>query len=65
MSEPTHGGTQAAGEGVSDEEMATQVAEQTSSDLKVEDLFEAEADHASTDQEAAKSDADEVAKNLG
>jgi hypothetical protein len=61
MNEPTH----TAGEGVSDEEMAKQVAEQTSSDLKVEDLFDAEADHASSETEAAKSDADEVAKNLG
>jgi hypothetical protein len=56
---------QTAGEGLSDQEMATQVAEQTSSDLKVEDVFEAEADHAASETEAAKADANEVAKNLG
>ena len=54
-----------AGDGVSDDEMVEQVLDQTSSDLKVEDLFEAEADHASTETEAAKADGNEVAKNLG
>lgn len=43
-----------AGEGLSDEEMVEQVQEQTSSDLEVEDQFEAEADGASSDTEAAK-----------
>ena len=54
------GETRAAGEGVSDQEMAEQVAEQTSSDLKVEDLFEAEKDGAASETEAAKADADEI-----
>ena len=50
MSETTH----TAGEGLTDEQMAKQVAEQTSSDLKVEDAFEREADGATSDTEAAK-----------
>jgi hypothetical protein len=49
-----------AGEGVSDEEMVREVAEQTSSDLKAEDVFEREADGTTTDTEAAKADADEL-----
>lgn len=49
-----------AGEGVSDEEMAREVAEQTSSDLKAEDVFERESDGATTETEAAKADADEL-----
>ncbi|MDQ6937419.1 MAG: hypothetical protein M3140_06870 [Actinomycetota bacterium] len=32
-----------AGEGISDEEFARQVADQTSSDLKAEDVFERDA----------------------
>jgi hypothetical protein len=48
------GTTRPAGEGVSDEELAEQVAEQTSSDLAVEEAFEREADGASTDTEAAE-----------
>jgi large subunit ribosomal protein L4 len=50
----TQGNTSAAGEGVSDEEMAAEVEGQTSSDLQVEDQFESEADGASSDTEAAK-----------
>ena len=46
--------THAAGEGLSDEEMAQQVEEQTSSDLKAEPAFEAESDGATSDTEAAK-----------
>ena len=46
--------TKPAGEGVSDEEMSRQVADQTSSDLKAEDVFEREADGADSDVEAAK-----------
>lgn len=50
-----------AGEDLSDEEFANQVAEQTSSDLKHADVFEREAGGAATDTEAAKASADEVA----
>jgi hypothetical protein len=50
-----------AGEGVSDEEFADQVAQQTSSDLKHADVFEREAQGATTDTEAAKATADELA----
>jgi hypothetical protein len=46
--------TQPAGAGVSDEEFADQVESQTSSDLEVEEKFEAEADGATSDTEAAK-----------
>jgi len=48
------GTTTPAGEGIDDTELAKEVAEQTSSDLKVEDAFEREADGASSDTEAAK-----------
>ena len=54
------GTTKPAGEGVSNEEAAKEVAEQTSSDLKAEDVFERESDSASTDTEAAEATADEV-----
>lgn len=50
-----------AGEGLTDEEMAEQVAGQTASDLKNADVFEREADGTSTDTEAAKASADELA----
>jgi len=50
-----------AGEGLSDEEMLDQVAGQTASDLKNADVFEREADGATTDTEAAKASADELA----
>jgi hypothetical protein len=52
--------TVAAGEGLSDEEMSKQVANQTSSDLREADFFEREKDGATTDTEAAKATADEV-----
>ncbi len=59
----TESGTERpAGEGISDEEMVRQVAGQTASDLKHQDFFEREADGASSDTEAAKADADEVAE---
>jgi hypothetical protein len=54
------GETKPAGEGLSDEEMASQVADQTSSDLKVDDVFEREADGTTTDTEAAKAGPDEL-----
>ena len=54
------GETKPAGEGVSDEDMARQVADQTSSDLKVDDVFEREADGAAGETEAAKAGPDEL-----
>jgi hypothetical protein len=61
MSNPESAGTtKPAGEGLSDEEMAQQVAEQTDSNLQVKDFFEREADGATTDTEAAEATADEV-----
>lgn len=50
-----------AGDGMSDEQFAAQVAEQTSSDLKHADVFEREADGTATDTEAAKASGDELA----
>ncbi|MDP9092655.1 MAG: hypothetical protein M3N95_06850 [Actinomycetota bacterium] len=57
---PNDANTQPAGAGLTDEQMAKQVAEQTSSDLKHADVFEREADGATTDTEAAKASADEL-----
>jgi len=55
MSEPpSMGTTSGAGEGVSDEEMAREVQEQTSSDLKAEGAFKQESSGAASDAEAAK-----------
>ena len=54
------GETRPAGAGVSDEEMARAVAQQTSSDLKADDVFEREADGAAGDTEAAKADPGEL-----
>ena len=60
MSDINEPGTHAAGEGVSDEEMVQQVADQTSSEEKYADFFEREKDGTVTDTEAAKADADEA-----
>jgi hypothetical protein len=54
------GRTMAAGEGLSDEEMARQVAGQTDSEHQQADVFEREVDGAATDTEAAKADADDL-----
>jgi len=54
------GETHPAGEGLSDEQMVEQVADQTSSDLNEADVFKREAEGTTTDSEAAKADADEV-----
>lgn len=56
MTEPATdaGTTKPAGAGVSDEEMSSEVAEQTSSDLAVEEAFEQEQDGATSDVEAAE-----------
>ena len=48
------GNTEAAGVGVSDEEMVAEVEAATSSDLEAEPAFEAESEGASSDTEAAK-----------
>ena len=56
------GTTSAAGEGLSDEELAAQVADQTDSNLEVEETFEREADGTATDTEAAKATGDELAQ---
>ena len=48
------GKTEPAGEGISDEEAVAEVEAQTSNDLKAEPAFEAEAEGASSDTEAAR-----------
>ena len=53
------GTTRPAGEGVDDQEMEKEVAEQTTSDLGVEGAFEREKDGATSDVEAAKESADD------
>ncbi len=55
------GTTQAAGEGLGDQELSQQVAEQTDSNLEVEGAFEREGEHAATDTEIAKATGDELA----
>lgn len=55
-----HRGTHRAGQGISDEQMVKQVADQTSSDLKHADVFARESHGTSTDTEAAKASADEL-----
>ena len=55
------GTTRPAGEGVDDQELASQVAEQTDSDLEVEGAFQREADGAASDVEAAKATGDDLA----
>jgi hypothetical protein len=52
--------TRSAGEGLTDDEMADQVAAQTSSDRRHADVFERESEGATTDTEAAKATADEL-----
>jgi hypothetical protein len=52
-----------AGEGVTDEELVQQVADQTDSELEQKDYFEREADGTVSDTEAAKADADEASGN--
>jgi large subunit ribosomal protein L4 len=59
---PQAGETKPAGEGLSDEAAVAEVAEQTSSDRKAEDVFEREADGATTDTAADEASADEVAE---
>ena len=52
--------THPAGEGLTDAEMAEQVEEQTSKDLKAEPAFEEESAGATSDVEAAKDPSKEV-----
>ena len=54
------GTTKPAGEGLDDQELASQVAEQTDSNLEAEGAFERESDGAAGDTEIAKADADEL-----
>ncbi len=54
------GTTRPAGEGVGDEALAEQVAEQTDSNIEVEGTFERESDGAATETEAAKATGDEL-----
>lgn len=54
------GSTEPAGTGLSDDQFAERVAEQTSSDLKARDLFEREASGTSTDRPAADVTADDI-----
>lgn len=53
--------TKRAGDGLSDEEMVASVQSQTDSEHDQADVFEREADGATTETEAAKADADELA----
>ncbi len=58
MSDDTN--TRPAGEGLSDDEFARQVAGQTASDLEAEDVFERESAGAATDEPVADIDADDL-----
>ena len=55
------GTTRPAGDGVDDQELEAQVAEQTDSNLEVEGAFEREADGAASDTEVAKASGDDLA----
>ena len=55
------GEVHSAGDGLSDQEMADQVAEQTPSEERYADVFKREADGTTTDTEAAKASGDELA----
>ena len=54
------GTTRPAGEDVDDQEFASEVGDQTSSDLKTEQVFENEKDSTYTETEVAKAEADEL-----
>jgi protease I len=55
------GTTRPAGAGLSNDDMADQVGDQTSSDLEAEDVFSRETQGAATDTEAAKAAGTELA----
>ncbi|HVT63834.1 MAG TPA: hypothetical protein VHD81_01625 [Mycobacteriales bacterium] len=61
MTTPESGSTRPAGEGLSDEEAAAEVADQTSSDLKNADVFKREADGASSDAPIEETSAEDLA----
>jgi hypothetical protein len=54
------GTTRAAGEGVDDQELSQQVADQTDSNLEVEGAFEREGEHTATDKEIAQASGDDL-----
>lgn len=54
------GTTRPAGEGVDDQEMAHEVADQTGSDLKAEDVFKRESGGAVDDKPVAQESADDL-----
>lgn len=54
------GTTRPAGEGMDDQQLSREVAEQTDDNLDVEATFEREADGAATDTEAAKASGDDL-----
>ncbi|MCW2678985.1 MAG: hypothetical protein JWM62_386 [Frankiales bacterium] len=54
------GTTRPAGEGLDDEQLTEQVADQTDSNLEVEGAFERESGGAASDTEAAKASGDEL-----
>ena len=56
------GTTKPAGEGLDDDTLSKQVADQTDSNLEVEETFERESDGTTTDTEAAKATGDELAQ---
>lgn len=58
---PESGEVHTAGEGLSDEEMAQQVADQAPAEERYKDVFEREADGTTTDTEIAKATGDEIA----
>ncbi len=55
------GTTKPAGEELSDAAAVSEVADQTASDRKAEDLFKRESDGAVTDKPAAETGADDIA----
>jgi hypothetical protein len=56
------GDTRPAGQELSDREMAREVADQTSSDLKVRETFRRESGGAASSAEVAETEADELAE---
>ena len=54
------GTTRPAGDGLADDQLTEEVAEQTSNDLDVEGAFERESDGAASDTEVAKATGDEL-----
>jgi protease I len=61
MTDNKTGTTRPAGAGLTDEEAVAEVADQTASDLKAQDVFEREADGAVTEAPASDVSASELA----